>query len=155
MSTELEQAQQFVDQVREAMERVPRGAPAAGLLADIGEALRRYDEGHRCPRYKMARCALPAGHQGQRCDYRVEEHTVLTRECPGPGGYMPASCSDDLPCPHAGKWGATGVMPPGHIWQWRNAAHTSGYLAHIPDPELQERLGKGEGGGWEVTLASR
>lgn len=37
-------------------------------------------------------------------------------------------------CPEAGKWGATGRMPPHHHWHWRNTAHTSGYLAH-GDPD--------------------
>jgi hypothetical protein len=35
-------------------------------------------------------------------------------------------------CRWAGVWGATGKMPPGHIWQWRNEDHKSGYLAHLP-----------------------
>ena len=29
----------------------------------------------------------------------------------------------------AGRWGATGEMPPAHFWYWANDAHTAGYLA--------------------------
>src|SRR5262245_41767981 len=36
----------------------------------------------------------------------------------------------DIDCPYAGKWGATGRMPVGHIWVWRNQERTSGYLGH-------------------------
>jgi hypothetical protein len=49
----------------------------------------------------------------------------------GPGGPDHAACG----CGEAGRWGATGIMPGGHHWHWRNAAHTSGYLAHDHAPQ--------------------
>jgi hypothetical protein len=37
---------------------------------------------------------------------------------------------DHCDCAGAGRWGATGIMPNGHLWYWENAEHTAGYLAH-------------------------
>ena len=52
------------------------------------------------------------------------------RDAPAHRADLLPACSDDLDCTQAGKWGVTGIMPPGHVWQWRNKEHTSGYLAH-------------------------
>lgn len=52
---------------------------------------------------------------------------------------MAAVESDKCYCEQAGKWGATGRMPPGHFWHWRNDEHTSGYLAHIPLPRPRKQ----------------
>lgn len=59
---------------------------------------------------------------------------VPVREC-DQGELLPA-CQGQ--CEQPGEWGATGIMPPGHIWQWRDGLHTSGYLAHIPESEETE-----------------
>ena len=62
----------------------------------------------------------------------VSQGTRLLRRPPvpydGPDGPEHEHCCAS--CPQSGKWGATGIMPPGHHWHWRNAEHTSGYLAH-------------------------
>jgi hypothetical protein len=56
----------------------------------------------------------------------------------------PPKCSDDPGCPHAGIWGATGVLPPGHIiYTWDDRPHGGtahgAYLAHgEADPLLYE-----------------
>ena len=55
----------------------------------------------------------------------------LYPHCPGFGNLRNTGTA----CEHAGKWGAGGKMPPGHIWQWRDARHASGYLAHIPEED--------------------
>ena len=57
---------------------------------------------------------------------------VTGHEPPAWNKAWPAKCGEGRPCSEAGKWGATGVLPPGHIWQWRDESHTSGYLAHEP-----------------------
>jgi hypothetical protein len=56
---------------------------------------------------------------------------VDRREPPGPDEIWPQACPGKPQCEHGGKWGATGILPPGHVWQWRNDEHTSGYLAHL------------------------
>lgn len=64
------------------------------------------------------------------CDQRVARAERARHEG-GPWGQnigIPDKCN----CGKAGKWGATGIMPEGHLWYWRNQEHTSGYLAHRP-----------------------
>lgn len=48
-------------------------------------------------------------------------------------------------CPKAGIWGATGEMPDGHVWQWENADHSGGHLAHLEeDGPVQAEGGSGD-----------
>ena len=54
---------------------------------------------------------------------------VAEREPPEDERDFPDSCGGS--CQDSGKWGATGILPSGHAWQWRDKEHTSGYLAHV------------------------
>src|SRR5260370_8830448 len=64
----------------------------------------------------------------------LTEHRAAQREYrrrhweKGPWETAPSHCDDS--CSASGRWGATGIMPIGHFWYWRNEKHTSGYLAH-------------------------
>lgn len=71
-------------------------------------------------------------------DYAPDTAPHVCRACqqPLPGRGMAPADGPDAPvhqrcdCAEAGKWGATGVMPPGHHWHWLDSKHLSGYLAH-------------------------
>jgi len=84
---------------------------------------------------------FPDRESAERARDRIEQATSYvastTRgELPGGGTVEPPSDGPDAQphqrcnCRKAGRWGAAGVMPPGHHWHWLNHEHTAGYLAH-------------------------
>lgn len=127
--------EEFLGEVRGVIEH--GGYDQAGRLRD---ALRHYDEKVRCNGRRMARCTLLSGHDG-KCRFEVDAYEYPQREPGRSAAYGRCTCDA------AGKWGATGLMPVGHIWQWIKEDHTAGYLAHIPI-QAPEREPGDAGGGW-------
>ena len=91
---------------------------------------------------------FPDRETAEKARDQIEEATAYIASIsidglPGGSKVDPPSDGPDVPvhqrcnCRKAGKWGATGVMPPGHHWHWLNHQHTAGYLAH-GDPHRKE-----------------
>jgi len=78
------------------------------------------------------------------CSSRNDDRVCQWRLCDAvPVDDYPFAVSSDMlsyfpkcDCREAGKWGATGQMPPGHTWVYH---WTGGFLAHV-DEKLQAWL---------------
>jgi hypothetical protein len=117
-------------------EACERGARVTRNMAANTAHLRTVltDPNHRC----CQRCASYTKTCHPLKDEAVnlaEQVTVIEKGQPAP-----PACSDDPQCPEAGKWGATGILAPGHFIakQMLDVGHRL-YLAH--DPTLAKEAG--------------
>lgn len=117
-------------------EACERGARVTRNMAANTAHLRTVltDPNHRC----CQRCASYTKTCHPLKDEAInlaEQVTVIEKGQPAP-----PACSDDPTCPEAGKWGATGILAPGHFIakQMLDVGHRL-YLAH--DPTLAKEAG--------------
>jgi hypothetical protein len=96
-------------------------------LVEMEDTLQRIIGNHPSPMMTVAWTALKHARDELRPTVWIDDSTINGQPTQHIKQVYPP-CSSDTRCHAAGKWGATGVMPHGHVLvRWKNGA----WLAHL------------------------